>query len=328
MRISVPPSLIKAIVTMVVVFLAFYWTTPGFALESNFRIIIDSLLVFGLASLGLGVTMIAGEFDLSFPATAALSGLIAMRMAEHGMLIGILCGIAVGALIGLIQGVIVRTLRINSIVLTLGTSLIILGAAYMAANQDAGSSASIASPDLSVAEKLQQAIFVFTPGSLIAISAFVLIGLALQFTRIGRQIVAIGGGRAEATAAGVPVGRAIITAFVVSGFLAGMLGGLVTAEIGGASPTTFSDLLLRAVTAAFIGGVTLRGGEGTPLGIAIGAITIGMTLSGLSLRAVPYYVNDLVIGGLLIVMVLVELTTPGVRRLFVSRKPTLATSTA
>ena len=325
MRSPLSPALTKALVTLVATFVVFVVAAPGFAQQSNVRIIFDSLLVFGLASLALGVTMIAGEFDLSFPAIAALSGLVAMRVADHGMLLGIAAGVLVGAGVGLTQGLIVRFTKIASIVLTLGTSLVILGVAYLAANTDAGSSASIPSPDLGFADTLQRQVWVFTPGSLIAIAVFVLVGLALQLTRIGREITAIGGGRDEATAAGVPVGRAIVVAFIASGMLAGLLGGLVTAEIGGASPTTFSDLLLRAVTAAFIGGVTLRGGEGSPLGIAIGVLTIGMILSGLSLMAVPYYVNDLVIGGLLIVLVVVDLALPAVTRRFTTRRAALAT---
>jgi ribose transport system permease protein len=310
----VSPPLIRAAAVTLVVVVFFTITTPGFTAESDVRVIIDGLLTIGLASLGLGVTMIAGEFDLSVPATATLAGLLAMRAAGPGMVIGILVGAGVGLLIGVIQGGIVRVLRISSLVLTLGTSLVITGGAYIAAGQSAGSSASIAAPSLGFAETLQRPLWIFDPGSLVAIALFVIVGLALQFSSVGRDIVAAGGGRKEATAAGVKVGRAIVIAFAVSGVLAGLLGGLVSAETGGASPTAFTDLLLNAVTAAFIGGVTLRGGEGSALGIALGVITLGAILNGLNLHSVPYYVDDLAIGGVLVGFVMWDVGAEGIAR--------------
>jgi simple sugar transport system permease protein/ribose transport system permease protein len=300
-------SFSSAIAAVVVVYVAFAATTPGFASENTAYVVLGQFAIFGVAALGFGVTMIAGEFDLALPYTAALCGIVAMKTAtDAGMVLGLLAGVTLGLAIGLAQGVLIYLLRITSLVFTLGTGFAISGIAYMV------SETTVVTPDIGFGQDLQSRLWVFSPASLIALGIFLVVGLALAYWKVGREILAIGGGRPEAQAAGIGLRRPLITAFAISGTLAGVTGGLVAAQTGGANPTSFNTLLLNAVTAAFIGGVSLRGGRGNPAGIALGVITIGLLNTGFSLRGEPYYITTLATASLLLLLIVIELIAPRV----------------
>ena len=96
-------------------------------------------------------------------------------------------------------------------------------------------------------------------------------------------------------------------AFALSGSFAALTGALTSIKSGSAGPAAFEELLLPAVTAALIGGVSLFGGKGSVVGIAIGALTLRFLISGLSLEGAPFYVLTLATGVVLIVVVVLEL---------------------
>lgn len=299
----------SAILVTAGVFGYFALTTPGFATANTTYVVISQFTLFGLAALGMGTTMLAGEFDLAFPYTAALAGIVAMQVATaDSMVLGLAAGVALGLLVGVIGGVLINALSIPSLVLTLGTGLVLSGIAYLV------SETTVVTPDPQFALSLQAHWWIFSPSSLISLGLFVAVGLFLGFAKPGREILAIGGGRVEAIAAGVPLWRPILVAFAISGTLAGFTGGLVAAQTGGAGPTSFNGVLLNAVTAAFIGGVSLRGGRGNPVGIALGVLTLGFLGSGLSARGAPYYVTTLATASILLVLLVLELGIPWARQ--------------
>jgi len=98
-----------------------------------------------------------------------------------------------------------------------------------------------------------------------------------------------------------------VLTFMLSGAMAGLTGALTSLKSGSAAPGGFADLLLPAATAALIGGVAITGGSGSVLGIAVGSLTLRFLISGLSLRAAPFYVLTLATGVLLLLVILLEL---------------------
>ena len=130
------------------------------------------------------------------------------------------------------------------------------------------------------------------------IVVFIVVGLFLRYTRWGREIYAIGGGRNEARAAGVPVLRPMIIAFTCSGALAGLGGALLSIRLGSATPLGFDSLLLSAATTCLMGGIALEGGIGNVIGIAIGLFTLRFLVTGMAALGAPYYVQNLAVGAL------------------------------
>jgi ribose transport system permease protein len=155
---------------------------------------------------------------------------------------------------------------------------------------------------------------IFSPIGVGMIVVFVAVGLFLKYTRWGREIYAIGGGRNEARAVGVPLLRPMMIAFTLSGALAGLGGALLSIRLGSATPLGFDSLLLSAATTCLMGGIALEGGIGNVIGIAIGLFTLRFLVTGMAALGAPYYVQNLAVGALLILVVVVQLMLTRLRR--------------
>jgi ribose/xylose/arabinose/galactoside ABC-type transport system permease subunit len=106
--------------------------------------------------------------------------------------------------------------------------------------------------------------------------------------------------------AGVLVDHIIIGVFAVSGMLTALAGALLSYSLAAASPVALADTLIPAAAAAIIGGVSLAGGKGTPAGIAGGVLVLAALRSGLTAIGVPPYVHDIVTGGVLLAVALLD----------------------
>ena len=293
------------------VFVVFAISDRRFAAANNIFTIFEGFAWLGLAALAVGLTIIAGELDLSVGSVAAVAGIVAVSVVED---IGLVAAVVVATLLGLVfgaaQGYLIHRLKIHSLVFTLGTLIGLRGLAFMISGEN-----TVVMKNLDIADAVRHQLWIFSPFSLVTILVFALVGLFLVYTRFGREIFAIGGGRQEAAAAGVPLVRPLVLTFALSGSMAALAGALTSIKSGSAGPAAFQQLLLPAATAALIGGVSLLGGKGSVYGIAVGTLTLRFITSGLSLGGAPFYVLTLATGAVLIVVVVLELVVerPAVR---------------
>jgi ribose/xylose/arabinose/galactoside ABC-type transport system permease subunit len=290
------------IILVLALFAFFSALESSFATGANIYTVLEGFAFTGLVALAIGITIIAGEMDLSVGSMAAVAGVIAVSFAGLGLVYAVLLAVLVAATLGSLQGIAIGLLRIPSIVFTVGTMIGLRGLVYILSGEK-----TVVVPDLNRVEVIRHPVSVFSLFSLITIGMFMLMGLFMNYSRPGRNVYAIGGGRAEAAAAGVPIFRTIVLIFTVSGLLAGLAGALVCLKSGSASPHGLDGLLLLAAAAALIGGTSLSGGRGTVFGIALGAIAIRFVSSYINFKAMPYYAENLAIGGLLILIIAVEL---------------------
>lgn len=299
----VDPTTWARLALFVAVFWVFSWRDDRFFTTNNVFTIFEGFAFLGLAALAVGVTIIAGELDLSVGSAAAVSGIIAVSLVDEiGLIPTVIVAIVIGTAYGGLQGYLIYRLRIQSLVFTLGTLIGLRGLAFMISGEN-----TVVMSDLGIAQSVRRQIWIFSPFSLVTLGCFVAVALLLVNTRFGREIYAVGGGRQEAAAAGVPLVRPLVLAFALSGAMAAVTGALTSIKSGSAGPAAFETLLLPAATAALIGGVSLLGGRGSVFGIAIGALTLRFINSGLSLGGAPFYILTLATGIVLIVAVVLEL---------------------
>src|SRR5439155_1071297 len=161
----------------------------------NLYPLLNGFALTGLVALGLGVTMIAGELDLSVGSMAAVAGIIAIYLSGWGVVPCLAVAVAVGAAFGALQGAVIAKLRINSLVFTIGTLIALRGVAFVISHEH---SVLVNLNDLSISDSVIRKLWIFSPLSLTAIAAFVVVGLLMAFAKRGREIYAIGGGRNEA----------------------------------------------------------------------------------------------------------------------------------
>ena len=222
---------------MAIIYLVFALQLPNYHTPNGVAALLDGAVLIGIVSVGVGVTMIAGEFDLSVGSLAALTGVIALEIISIGVLPALLVGVLFAAVVGALQGLLIGVLGINSLVFTIGTLIGLRGLAMVVAHENTITMPIEQLPDVDVFT--QRFLGVFSPISVGMIVVFIVVGLFLRYTRWGREIYAIGGGRNEARAAGVPVLRPMIIAFTCSGALAGLGGALLSIRLGSATPLGF-----------------------------------------------------------------------------------------
>lgn len=268
--------------------------------------VLQTFATIGLVALGVGLTIIAGEYDISAAGMFGLAGCLAVLTgAEHAWL-GLAVAVAIGLLAGAGQGLIMVWLRLPSVGVTLGGLLVFIGAAFVITESRA-----IVYPNLQVALTLNDHIaHVLSIRSIVTIAIFAVAAVVFAYTRLGRDMIALGSNRAGAASAGVAVNGMLIGIFAVSGVLSALSGALVSYSLASASPSGVSDVLVPATAAAILGGVSLAGGVGRPLGIAAGMLTLATLRSGLNAIEVPLYINDMATGAVLLAVALLD--SPGI----------------
>ncbi|GAA0922326.1 ABC transporter permease [Virgisporangium aurantiacum] len=271
----------------------------------------------GLLTLALGLTMIAGEFDLSVVGTYALGGMLTVQVGPEHALYGLLAAVAAGAAIGLLQGGLIAGLRLPSMPVTLATYIALLG---LTSALSGGLTKTYS--NVSVTLWVDQTVLTyFSPRSLITLGFFVLAAAVLSFTRWGYELRAIGGDRRASRVAGVRVDRLIVGTFVVSGVLSALGGSLLSFSLGSANPDPGVQPLIVAAAAALLGGVSLAGGRGSAPGLLGGILAVAMLAEIVTVTAVPGYVTQLFFASLLGVIVVVD--APDLHRALVRQRTRL-----
>jgi ribose transport system permease protein len=251
---------------------------------------------YGLVALGVGLTMIVGEFDFGVLGVFALCPMIAVKLGEYNLFLGLGAALAFAALVGFLEGAIVAKLRVHSMPVTLGFYIALLGA-----NLALGNSQSVSFSNLDVGSALDAAMFsILSWRSIIALLVFALVFVVMRFTHIGRDVRAVGGDRRASRMVGVEVDRVLIGVFITSAVCSALGGILLSYSFATALSNPGLFPLQFAVTAAIVGGVSLAGGIGGALGIAAGALTLSLLQELFSLLAAPTYLSSLITGILLV----------------------------
>lgn len=296
-------SNLARIALMLGVYLIFASRIPSYYSTAGVAALLDGAVLAGIIAIGVGLTMIAGEMDLSVGSMAALAGILSIKFYAFGMLPAFLLVILVCAVIGAIQGYCIYRLNISSMVFTIGTLIALRGLTLVISEEK---TALIPFEDIAQTDILSTKFFIFSIPSIILLLLVLLVDFLSRRTLWGREVFAIGGGRSEARAAGVSMKRPIVLIFSLSAALAGLAGALLSIKSGSASPLGFEAVVLEAVTACLIGGIALSGGRGSIPGILIGLFTIRFLVSGIAALGAPFWMQSLATGALLIFVIIGE----------------------
>lgn len=310
-RPALPPETLVPCVAFLVVLATFLFTPliTGKALTTfDVYNTLQGLAQLGLLTLGLGVMMIAGEFDLSVAGTYVIGGMLAVRTGQSSAILGVVIAVLAGAAIGAVQGGLIARLRIPSLPVTLATYIALLG---LASAMSGGLSVTYANTaaTLWIDRKIAD---VFTVQSLVAVAGFVIAAAIFGGTRLGREIRAIGGDRRASRVAGVRVERTLVGLFTVSGALPALGGALFSYSYASANPDPGLQPLILATVGCLVGGVSLAGGRGLPAGLLVGALAVALLGQIDAVTAIPDYYTDLLYAALLGVIVAVD--APGLRQ--------------
>lgn len=256
----------------------------------------------GLVALGLGLSMMVREFDISVAGMVSLAGVIGVLTGGENPWLGIAYGVGAGVIGGMIQGGIIVWLRLSSVGVTLGGLLTFGGIAYVLTRNRG-----IPYSNFDVALEMSEPILsVLSLRSAVAVAIFAFAALVIAYTRIGRDVLAMGSDRRASMVAGVNTDRLLIGVFTVSGALAALTGVMLSYSLAAASPVGLTEVLVPAAAAAIIGGVSLSGGTGRPLGIAAGVLVLCLLRSGLNALGASPYVHEIATGAVLLSVAILD----------------------
>ncbi|GHE06974.1 ABC transporter permease [Klenkia taihuensis] len=287
-----------AILALVIV--AVLVVAPDFVGQPAAFSVLERLVPLGIITAGIAVTMIVGELDLSIASVAALSGATAILLSNSGLgLVPVLLvATAAGAAVGALQGWAVARLGISSLVLTVGTLILFRGATSLVTG-----GVPITPDDYGVSDQLLMRYGVLSPTSITALLVLVVLGVFLSRTRPGMALYAVGGGRNEAVAAGVPLRPTLVIAFAISGGCGALAGALSSLRSASATPDGFTNMLLLGVAAALVGGISLAGGRGGMVNVLLGVVITSTLAAGLSSVGFKAFVAELFTGVLLLAVI-------------------------
>ncbi len=317
-------------------------TTGGavnFLTVRNSQNILVAIIPVLLLGLGQTFVIIAAGIDLSVGWVMSLASVLsalALRSAFDAgvplfpsVVIGLIAAVAGAAAVGLVNGVIIAKLKVPAFIVTLGTSFIVRGIAYLmsenttviglpsgirAYGNDAllyyisgqgGGLYFLERPEVS--GELQRRMDAVLPYPVL-VTAFVVAWaiFLLHRTQFGRHVYAIGGSMDAAVRSGVPVDRRVIAIYILSAATSGVAGFLSTLRFTAGSAVIGDPLLLSSIAAVIIGGVSLFGGAGTVIGTVIGALIIAVLTTGLVMLNVEAFWQFIVVGTVVIVAVLID----------------------
>jgi ribose/xylose/arabinose/galactoside ABC-type transport system permease subunit len=292
-------------------FLALAPFTPGLASAENAANIFSNLLPLLIVAMGQTVVLITGGIDLSAPSTIALSSVVgAMVMSgDQGWLGGsrwatpaaIVIMLLAGAGVGLFNGAAITLFRMPAFIVTLTTMMFASGAAIWLTK-----SKTIYNLPVSFNAIGKGSLFI-VPYALI-VTALLALALHTMLTRtlFGRRLYATGHNVKAALVSGVPVGRTVTLAYVISGLCASSSSILYTGRMETGSPVLSQRILLDVIGAAVIGGVSLFGGKGKIAWAVCGALFITLIDNSLNMLGLSYFFIMMVKGAVILLAALLD----------------------
>lgn len=280
--------------------------------------------LFGLFAIGQGFVIITGGIELSVGSVIALLGVLFVDLIASGGVpwpAAALLMLALGVLIGLAHGLLITRLNMQPFIVTLCGLLIYRGIArFYTADATAGFGFGQSFPWL---EWLTVGRSFGVPHSFVAMLVVAAVmWVVLHRSVFGRYLYAVGKNEEAARYAGLPTGRVIVAAYVICALLtaiAAIFFAMYTRSISPASHGSFYELY--AIAAAVLGGFSLRGGEGSIVGVVLGAVLLQVLQNLVNLLGIPSSLNFAVMGSVILVGVLVDQQVDAYRQRRAVRAP-------
>jgi ribose transport system permease protein/inositol transport system permease protein len=292
----------------------FAFLEPRFLHPLNLFNILRQVSIAGLIAIGMTFVVLTAGIDLSIGSLLALAGLVGAYVAKGGLddrfavgagvaagnpaLLALAAAIAIGMAGGTLQGLVVTRLRVPPFVVTLGGLTAFRGAALLFSG---GGPISGFAPDYTWWG--QGRIGIVPVPVIIFLIAAVIAHVVLKYTRFGLHVYATGGNRDAANLNGVPTRRITVLVYVIIGFFCGLSGFLLSARLSSAEAVAGLGLELTGIASVVIGGTSLFGGVGGVFGTVVGALLIGVLTNGLVLLNVSSFIQQIVIGVILVAAV-------------------------
>ena len=290
------------LIGLVIVALAFgALIGPQFFAAANLELMARQTVIVCVAALGMTMIIVSGGIDLSVGSIVALSTVVTAVLLRQsvGPLAAALGAVAAGALCGAINGLLITQLRVVPFIVTLGTMLLVRGAAKGLADERR-----VEAPITWLNDLLRTAQdgrgWLLPSGIWMTLGLAIVVAFTLQYTRFGRHLFAIGSSERTARLCGVRINRTKLAVYTVGAALAALSGVLQFSKLSVGDPTVAQGLELDVIAAVIIGGGSLLGGRGSVVGTMAGAAIMAVIQIGCSQQGLPNWVQQIVTGAIIV----------------------------
>jgi ribose transport system permease protein len=277
--------------------------TPHFLTVSNLLNVAQQTSINAIVAAGMTFVIISGGIDLSVGSIVALSGVALGSLLQAGqpVVVAVLGAVTVGIGCGLLNGLLVSLGRLPPFIATLGMMSVARGAALVLTE---------GRPISGFSEGFRWvatgSIGPIPAPVIVTILVYAFAHVVITRTTFGRYVYAIGGNEEATRLSGVAVRFHKTAIYAVSGLMSAVAAVVLTARLNSAQPIAGMMYELDAIAAAVIGGTSLMGGEGSLFGTLVGALIMGVLRNGLNLLGVSSFLQQIVIGGVIVGAVLVD----------------------
>jgi ribose/xylose/arabinose/galactoside ABC-type transport system permease subunit len=278
---------------------------PQFFSPTNLELMARQMAIVSIAAVGMTIVIVSGGIDLSVGSMIALSTVVIAQLLRQDVnpLLAALAAIGAAAFCGLVNGVLITQLRVVPFIVTLGTMLVIRGAAKGFAEERRIEAPATWLNDLL---RVTRGESLLPSGIWAVITLAILVAGLLRYTRFGRHVFAIGSNERMARLCGVAITRTKVIVYALSAAFVGFAGLLQFSKLSVGDPTVAVGLELDVIAAVIIGGGSLSGGRGTVAGTLIGAAIMTIIQIGCSQKGLANWVQQIVTGGIIVAAVTLD----------------------
>lgn len=292
------------------IFVVTWIVEPKFASAYNLQNIIRWTSLFGIISIGVAFVIITGGIDLSIGSLIGLVGcLLPMLLAAgYAPAVALLAVVVLSLAIGLMHGLLITRLGLQPFVVTLCGLLFYRGfARWLTHDQVQGFGSSYEGLRQLAIGKVSLGGFALPIPFFLLVLAGVLAALFLNRTIWGRYLLALGRNETAARYSGIQIERMKILAYVLCSGTAGLGGILFALDVNSVQPAAHGNFYeLYAIAAAVLGGCSLRGGEGSILGVVIGAAVMRLLYNAINVSGIPTQLEFAIIGAVILAGVIAD----------------------
>lgn len=271
---------------------------PNFASTMNIINVLKDTSFLAILALGFALAFTVAELDLSVAEMASLAAVVCgwLVHAQYPPAVAVSAAIGVGIVLGTLNGYGVTVLRIPSLIMTLGTAAIAKGFAFMITQ----GVAFVGRWPVGFTGLARGYTFGI-PNLVLWMAGATLFAYGLvKWTRTGAHMVATGEADEAARLAGIATARMKRIGLLLSGVFAGLMAMLLAANLSSAAPNMAGDYLLYAIAAVLLGMTMFEPGKPNIPGTVLAALVLKVLGNGLVLMGAPYYVQDIVLGAIII----------------------------